>query len=266
MSDASNKSPANARTETGAAHVLSAHYQATMACWRRIAEKLKDDIARLDDNAFLAERPATKFILTWMRELSRFQSEFGQLFGRRKRPSAGDEFTAAVGLSLEQFLASRNVPGRIRCEENTHQKRGATKPDVSVRSITDQLVATVECKTDLGWDRKEWKNKCEKRAEDLGKLFPGVLSFLCVQTSRNWDSSEFEKSPHFGNLWFCLSTVSTGHISDPIADSEILSPIEPMFFDILAKVRSVNDTEIVDWLRRLSPQEQQEIIRHSLKE
>ena len=53
----------------------------------------------------------------------------------------------------------------------------------------------------------------------------------------NWDYSEFERSELCGKRWFCLSAVSVGRISDPVADSDILLPIEPMFLDILAKVR-----------------------------
>src|SRR5262245_14951205 len=51
---------------------------------------------------------------------------------------APDEFTAAVALCLEQFLASRGLAGRVACEETTHRARGAKRPDVSVYGHSGQ--------------------------------------------------------------------------------------------------------------------------------
>jgi len=242
---------------TASIQLLDQHFVATYEAWVRIADTLKVDIADLTDEAFLTERPATKFILTWMRSLGEFQTKFGKLFGRIKRPPKADEFTAAVAIGLEQFLAARGFAGRVASEETIHQAKGATRPDISVYSHSGQLLATVECKTNLGWNRKEWKDQMDKRTEQMRVSCPGSESFLCVLTRSNWDYSEFERSPLCGKQWFCLSIVPVGHISDPVADSDMLLPIEPMFLDILAKVR----TGFVEQILRLSPDDQEKILR-----
>ena len=169
-----------------------------------------------------------------MRELRAFRKRFGSLFGRRKQPPLADDFTAAVALCLAQFLAARGHAGSVRCEQTTHKKRGATRPDVSVLSSAGRLVATVECKTNLGWNRKGWREKCEARNAALLGRFPGCTPYMCVLTQKNWDSTEFLGSPYSGKQWFCLSKVGVGKLTDPAGD--ILHPIEAMFLSILGRL------------------------------
>jgi hypothetical protein len=225
--------------------LLNQHFATSVDVWVQIADTLKRHFAGLKDEAFLAERPATKFILGWMRQLGEFQAKFGKLFGRVKRPPKSDEFTAAVAICLEQFLAARGLAGRVGCEETTHRVKGAKRPDVSVYS-SGRLVATVECKTNLGWNRKGWKDDVLKRTQQMHTSCPGSELFLCVLTRSNWDYSEFEASPERGKQWYCLSAVPVGNISDPVAESDILLPIEPMFLSILAKLVP----EVLEWIRR----------------
>lgn len=213
--------------------LLTGHFHMAALEWSRIAEGLRAAFG-VGDDQLLKERPASTFILTWMRDLRAFQKKFGSLFGRKKQPPLADDFTGAVAFCLEQFLAARGHPGRVRCEETTHKKRGATRPDVSVLSGKEALVATVECKTNLGWNRKGWKEQCEARNAALLALFPGCTSYMCVLTQKNWNSDEFLNSPFSGKRWFCLSKVGVGKIANP-ADA-ILHPIESMFLDILARL------------------------------
>jgi hypothetical protein len=214
-------------------HLLTDHFETASDDWNRIADELRLAFD-LPDATLRTECPASKFIMTWMWELWGFQKRFGSLFARKKQPPLADHFTAAVALCLEQFLKTRGHVGRVRCEETTHKKRGATRPDVSVLSTTGTLVATVECKTNLGWDRKKWKEKCEARNKALRERFPDCLSYICVFTQKNWNFTEFLESPHYGKQWFCLSKVSVGKITDPAKN--ILHPIEEMFLSILGRI------------------------------
>jgi hypothetical protein len=213
--------------------LLADHFKAGSGEWCRIADELQDAFA-LPDDSLLTEQPASKFILTWMRELRAFQRKFGALFGRIKQPPLADDFTAAVALCLGQFLTARGHAGRVCCEKTTHKKRGATRPDVSVFSAADTLIATVECKTNLGWNRKKWREQCDNRNAALLQAFPGCMPYMCVLTQKNWNSDEFLNSPLSRKQWFCLSKVSVGKIKDP-ADS-VLHPIEFMFLDILGRL------------------------------
>jgi hypothetical protein len=213
--------------------LVNDHFNAALGDWTRIGERMRT-VCAVADNVLLIERPVSVFMLTWMRDLRAFQKQFGSLFGRKKQPPLADDFTAAVALCLEQFLAARGYPGSVRCEETTHKKRGATRPDVSVLSDANLLVATIECKTNLGWNRKGWKDQCEARNASLVGLFPGCTSYMCVLSQKNWNSEEFLNSPFSGKEWFCLSKVGVGKIGDP-ADA-ILHPIESMFLGILARL------------------------------
>src|SRR5579883_3084677 len=121
-------------TMTDATQLLNQHFAASYDGWVRIADALKGQFVGLKDDAFLAERPATKFILAWMKKLGEFQTKFGHLFGRKKRPPKADDFTAAVAVCLEQFLAARGLAERVGSEETTHRVKGAKRPDVLVYS------------------------------------------------------------------------------------------------------------------------------------
>jgi hypothetical protein len=213
--------------------LLTNHFKTATSDWSRIADALQVAFT-LPDDVLLAERPATTFILTWMREIRTFQKQFGLLFGRQKQPPLADDFTASVALCLEQFLTVRGYKGRVQCEKTTEKKRGATRPDLQVLSAADRLVTTVECKTNLGWSRKKWKQQCETRDAALREQFPGCLPYLCVLTQKNWDSSEFLTSPYCRKQWFCLSKVGIRKIADPAKD--VLHPIEEMFLSILRQV------------------------------
>jgi hypothetical protein len=220
-------------TQEAAPQLVTTFFKKAAESWGQIAKRLRASFAEYDDAALQTECPATKFILGYMRDLKEFHDAFGALFHRKKRPPAADEFTAAVAMSLEQFLAARGFPGSVRSEETTHRRRGATRPDVSIRANSNKLVATVECKTNLGWARQQWKAQCERRAQALQEMFPGCTPFLCVSTEVNWDASEFKSSPCFGKQWFCLSQVGIGRITGPVRRQHILTPIEPMFLGIL---------------------------------
>ena len=242
---------------TDAIQLLNQHFSATYDDWVRIKDTLKGQFAGLKDDAFLAERPATKFILAWMKKLGEFQTKFGHLFGRNKRPPKSDDFTAAVAICLEQFLAARGLGERVGSEETTHRMKGAQRPDVLVYSPAGPLLATVECKTDLGWNRKGWKGEIHERTRQLQASCPGSELFLCILTQSNWDYSEFASAPECGKQWFCLSTVPVGRISDPVADTDILLPIEPLFLAILSKVRA----GLLELIQQMPLDEQQTILR-----
>jgi len=173
-----------------------------------------------------------------MRELKAFQDTFGTLIRRHKRPPIADDFTAAVALTLDLFLAANGLPEHVHCERATHRRRGATRPDISVLSGS-HLVATVECKTDFGWKRKTWKADCETRSQDLKSTFPDCTTFLCVLMDKNFDATELISSPLFNKEWYCLSRMPAARLSNPILDSDIFTPIEPMFISVLECVKAL---------------------------
>jgi hypothetical protein len=176
-----------------------------------------------------------------MRDLRSFQQEFGGLFQRKKQPPVADDFTAAVAICLDRFLKSRGYVGCVSSEETTHRQRGATRPDISVRNSKSELLATIECKTNLGWNRNGWKLDHETRSADLRKLFPACSAYFCVMSQNNWDSTELQASPLFGREWFCLCNTLVATLPHEVPDSSILTPIEPMFIEVLRKLELWGD-------------------------
>lgn len=228
--------------EPSATDLVRSTISQSLQAWKCVRDELKTALAVSDEEVTI-QKPATKFILTWMRELKEFQREFGKLFGRQKRPPIADDFTAAVGFSLEQFVAAQGFPGAVLSEKTTHRARGATRPDISVWR-GNKLIASVECKTDFGWSRKRWKEKWERRASNLETRHRDCASYLCVLSKKNWNADEFESSPRFGNQWFCITQRGIGKLPLPVADTDILTPVERMFLDIVAKLRSASHSSI----------------------
>lgn len=232
--------------------LLTRYFQSAAETWRCIAGELRMAFANLNDDSFERERLATKFILTWMRDLKRYQDSFGGLIERRKRPSVADDFTAAVAFSLEQFLATRGFRGLVRCEETTHRKRRASRPDMSLRSpFAEVLIATVECKTDFGWTRQGWRDAFRARTEKLQTQFPGCASYLCVLFNKDWACKEKQ--------WFCLSRHCPTRLGDPIQDTDILTPIEPMFLGLVAKMHAAKTSDLIDAINKMSDAEKEKL-------
>ena len=236
------------------ASLLSEYFLQAAETWRRIAAELKTCFSSLDDDCFLQHKPATKFILSWMRDLKGFQDNFGELFRRQKRPSVADDFTAAVALCLAQFIDARGSAGIVRSEKKTKDEQGAPRPDISIWTSYGVLVATVECKADLGWTRKNWKEKCVKRTRELQTWVRGCDSYLCVMWHKDWSRSEYSES------WYCLSKVPAAKLSGPVTDSDILMPVEPMFLDILARLRAAHRNAIIRGIGDLWPEDKEKLL------
>jgi hypothetical protein len=220
-----------------APQLVSQFFNGAFAAWSQIATELRKTFAGSEDIALERDHPATNFILGWMRDLKAFQTYFGEkLFQRKKRPPAADDFTAAVAMTLEQFLAARGFPISVWSERATPPKRGAMLMDVSIWLNSNKLIATVECKTTLGWARGRWKSELESRTEAMREFCQA--SYLCVLTQHGWDSDAFLNSACFRKQWFCLYKHGPSKITDPILRSDIPSPIEPMFLGILQALRT----------------------------
>src|SRR4051812_28510304 len=109
-----------------AAQLLTQYYQDTLARWQSIQGELRKSFAGMDDAAFERDKPATKFILTWMRDLKGLHDNFGKLIRRQKRPPIADDFTAAMAFCLDQFLGAWGYSESVQTEKTTGAVRGAT--------------------------------------------------------------------------------------------------------------------------------------------
>lgn len=103
---------------------------------------------------------------------------------------AADFFVETVVFYL-QVVLGQLAPGlRVESEKNIVRKKGSMRPDISIWRH-DQVVAAIECKTQLGWNRYGWLPDFEDRESRLVEEFPNARLFLLVMTGSNW--------PGFGN-------------------------------------------------------------------
>jgi hypothetical protein len=213
--------------------LLAEHFTKVTVDWIQIAAAIKEDLD-LSDDELLKQRPATRFILNWMWKIRQQQDIFNFLIPRNKQPAISEHFTFAVAITLELFLRGRGHAGRVRCEETIRHEGKTLRPDVSIRSESEAVLATVECKTQLGYKRKSWRDEWDTRLAFLGQSSPTCKPYMCVLTERNWDAKPFITDQLFNAQWFCLS--NWRYRKEP-SDINITGPIEPMFISIANLLR-----------------------------
>lgn len=118
----------------------------------------------------------------------------------------------------------------IKSERPIQTKRNAVRPDISIWNGAE-LLAVVECKTQLGWSRHNWKADFEDRERKIKEIFPNAEVFLVVMSSCNW--SGFGDDLKVGNQLFCLYNVWPTDLSNPLAPNMLDTPIEKLFEQLL---------------------------------
>ena len=84
-------------------------------------------------------------------------------------------------------------------ERKINKDRNAIRPDISIWK-KDKVVAIIECKTQLGWNRKDWEKHYGDRDRILKMDFPKAKSFLLVMTGQNWKG--FGNHRYLSNKYF----------------------------------------------------------------
>lgn len=112
---------------------------------------------------------------------------------------AADFFVETVTFYLQVALERYNL--EVASEKNAVRKSGSLRPDISVWK-NDCLVAAVECKTQLGWNRNDWLFDFEQRESRLRRDCPNAKLFLLVMTRSNW--SGFGTDSRVGKQFFVL--------------------------------------------------------------
>lgn len=139
---------------------------------------------------------------------------------------ASDAFVEAVAFFLRVFLAKTAPHLQVAAE----RKIGQARPDISVLREGD-LVAVVECKTNLGRSRLEWEADFLERELQFTRFAHSPIVFLLVLTSRNWPG--FGDDPRSSPQFFTLldSWPSDLQLGQPMAQ-HVVHAIEPMFHTI----------------------------------
>lgn len=180
----------------------------------------------------LEGRNITKAILLRMKAYYNTQNKIKEFLNKRYLSAASDFFVEAIAFYLKLIFDKKGVDFEVHSERQIMPKRGAIRPDISAWE-NDKVVAIIECKTQLGWNRDKWEEDFKKRESKLKDKFPNAKAFLVVMTSENWSGFP-DDNKRVGEQYFTLSSTWPTNIPDDKVDSVIMNPIEDLFKKIIS--------------------------------
>lgn len=149
------------------------------------------------------------------------QNEIKLLLDKRYLAAAADFFVESTLFFLKLYFKTEKLGLEAHSERQVMKKRNSIRPDISIWR-GDEIVATIECKTQLGWNRQNWEKEFWDRHERLKNDFPNAKSFLLVMTGQNW--SGFGSNSKLNDCFFCL--LNDIWPSTYVDSHQILTPIE----------------------------------------
>ncbi len=176
----------------------------------------------------LQKTEITQTILGRLQTYYLTQNRIKDILQKRYAPAAADFLVETVVFFLRLVIATMESDLTAHSERQIRPKKNAIRPDVSIWR-DDEVVAILECKTQLGWNRSNWESEFNAREHKLKEEFPNACAYLLVMTGSNWGG--FGNNVHLGQKYFCLlrDTWPVHYISL----DQILTPIEPLFRNLL---------------------------------
>jgi hypothetical protein len=143
--------------------------------------------------------------------------------------AGSDFFVETILFFLRLFNDVKNLGLEIRSEERILPHLRA---DITVWSGSE-LLAVIECKTQLGWHRNTWDAHFKERESKIKNKFPKVQVFLVVMSGCNWSGFK-KKDKRVGKQLFCLLSKDNWPTFLPeVYDKTVLeTPIEKLFDQI----------------------------------
>ena len=178
----------------------------------------------------------SKAILIRLKYYYDHQNAIKELLNKRYASPAADFFVETIAFYLNVVFKIYKMPLEVYSERQIKRKRGSIRPDISIWRGDTEVVAIIECKTQLGWNRHDWKNNFSERENKLKKEFPNASAFLIVLTSLNWPG--FGEDENVGKKYFCLSNVWPTDINIDKLEGDLLNPIEPIICNLIKKYKS----------------------------
>ena len=190
----------------------------------------------------LEERDITKAILLRMKAYYDAQNKIKEFLNKRYLSAASDFFVETIAFYLKVIFDIEDIGLEVHSERQIRQKKGTIRPDISVWK-NNKVVAIVECKTQLGWNRDKWEEDFKKRESKLKKEFPNAKAFLVVMTSKNWSGFPADNKK-VGEQYFTLSSVWPKNIPLDKIDDVIMNmnPIEDLFKKIISCSTTAHNT------------------------
>jgi hypothetical protein len=201
--------------------------------------KIADDLENLSSKILGKEispfqtQPFTESILLRMKYYYLGQYKIKDFLGKKYVNTAADIFEEAVIFYLKMFLELSNNKNLVISSEQTIKLNDgkSIRPDISIWK-DDTLHAVIECKTQLGWNRKGWEDDFVKREQRLKNTYPNIKMFLLVMTSENW--SGFHGNDKAGIKYFTLANKWPKDVDENNLSNIIINNIETLFNKIVS--------------------------------
>jgi len=181
---------------------------------------------KLDDSLSLDTSDITKAILLRIKAFYETNNKIKKFLNKKYVPAGADFFVETVLFYLKLILDKYKNQYEVFSERPIKRHRGYMRPDISIWD-NDKVIAIIECKTNLGWNRIRWEGDFINREKRLKEDFPEANAFLLIMTSKNW--SGIPKGNKLGNKYFILSKGMQPHTNIENIGSAILTLIEDLF-------------------------------------
>lgn len=188
-------------------------------------ESLKAVYYDIDQNYTfdLSNTEITEAILQRLKTYYETQNNIKKFLDKRYLAAASDFFVESTLFFLKLYFKSVGGNLQAHSERQIKKNRNAIRPDISIWE-SEEVIAIIECKTQLGWNRNNWEQQYNERDEKLKAVFPKAKSFLLVMTDMNW--SGFDGNSRLRDSYFCLLKDSLP--LDYSNKDQIFTPIEKL--------------------------------------
>ncbi len=122
-----------------------------------------------------------------------------------------DFFVESVIFFLKLYLSKHCPQLEVKSEaeiklgkyktDKGKERTKVIRPDITIFN-EDDPIAIIECKTQLGWNRNDWKNNFESRINLLRSKYKNAEAYLLVMTGSNWGG--FKSDVEFNSRYFCI--------------------------------------------------------------
>jgi len=193
------------------------------------------DAARSVSSIDMNGTDITHAILLRLKAFFQCQEQIKTNLGKIYAAPASDFFVETVCFFLKVVLEKLDASLAVASEKNIVRRQGSMRPDISIWK-NGKVIAAIECKTQLGWNRDGWLKDFEEREKLLSNKFQNAYLFLLVMTGSNWPG--FGNDERVGKQFFVLlNNVWPIRFEPSNVANAIANPIEGLFQNILNLAR-----------------------------
>ncbi|WP_121971578.1 hypothetical protein [Leptolyngbya sp. BC1307] len=124
-----------------------------------------------------------------------------EFLDKKVAQAGSDFFVETILFFMKLFNDVEDLGLEIKSEQAIQRKRNSLRPDITIWRGSE-LLAVIECKTQLGWHRHNWDTHFKDRENKIKESFPKSQIFLVVMSGSNWRG--FGNDPRVGKQLFCL--------------------------------------------------------------